>query len=154
MNEVKLAGTFIYIEDTPLAKITSFSRSLDTAEEDITGAENSVAGTDRLNQIFSAIAVGETLSLEGIAFADSEGAPDQGQSQLKAKAEAAATVELKHLPIIGVPKSFRGFFTGYEESGPVSGAYRFSGSFRVSSKQSFHLYHFISPGMIMALGTV
>ncbi len=139
MAEVKFAGTIIEVQDEVVAKVTSFSRSLDIAEEDVTGAEDVIAGTDVLQLQFAAISVGETVDLEGIAIEDASG-PDAGQSELKDAAESGAEVVMKHTRNTGYGKQYTGFFTSYEENGDTSGVYRFSGSFRVNEKED------ITPG--------
>ncbi len=131
--EVKFAGTIIEVEDEVVAKVTSFTRSLSISEEDVTGAEDVIAGTDVLQQQFVSIAVGETASVEGVAIEDA-GGPDAGQSELKDAAEVGATVVLKQTRNTGYGKALTGFFTSYEETGSTSGVYRFSGTFRVNEK--------------------
>lgn len=133
MSEVKFGGTIIEVDDEVVAKITSFSRNVSVSEEDVTGAEDVIDGSDVLQQQFVSIAVGETASLEGISIEDETGL-DSGQSELKDAAESGASVTVKHTKNNGYGQILTGFFTSYEESGSTSGVYRFSGSFRVNSK--------------------
>ena len=76
-GEIKFAGTVIEIDNEVVAKITSFERSVSVSEEDVTGSEDVVVGTDVLHQQFVAVAVGETATVEGIAIEDDAG-PDSG----------------------------------------------------------------------------
>lgn len=132
-GEIKFAGTVIEIDDEVVAKITSFERSVSVSEEDVTGSEDVVVGTDVLHQQFVAVAVGETATVEGIAIEDEAG-PDSGQSALAEAAENGEIVTLSHTRNTGYGKKLVGFFTSYSESGSTSGVYRFSGTFRVNSK--------------------
>lgn len=132
-GEVKFAGTVIEIDNEVVAKVTSFERSVSISEEDVTGSEDVIAGSDVLQQQFVAVAVGETATIEGIAVEDEAG-PDAGQSALAEAAESGIQVVLKHIRNSGYGKQLTGFFTAYSENGSTSGVYRFSGTFRVNSK--------------------
>ncbi len=135
MPEVKFAGTVIEVQDEVVAKVTSFGRSLDIAEEDVTGAEDVISGTDVLQQQFVAISVGETASVEGIAIEDASGL-DSGQSELRDAAESGDVVSLRHVRNTGHGQVLTGFFTSYEETGSTAGVYRFTGNFRVNEKEA------------------
>lgn len=132
-GEVKFANTVIEIDSEVVAKITSFSRSVSISEEDVTGAEDVMPGSDILHQQFISIAMGETASVAGIAIEDDNG-PDAGQSALREAAETGAIVTLKHTRNTGYGEILTGFFTSYEESGSTSGVYKFTGTFRVNSR--------------------
>jgi len=132
-GEIKFAGTVIEIDNEIVAKVTSFERSVSVSEEEVTGSEDVITGTDVLQQQFIATAVGETATLEGIAVEDESG-PDSGQSALAEAAESGAQVVLKHTRNSGYGEALTGFFTAYSENGAAGGVYRFSGSFRVVSK--------------------
>lgn len=133
-TEVKFAGTIIRAEQEVVAKVTSFARSLTISEEDVTGAEDVIAGSDVLSQDFAAIAVGETATIEGISMEDVEGA-DSGQSELKDAAEKGDVIEIEHVRNTGHGKKLTGFFTSYEETGSTTAVYRFRGTFRVKSTE-------------------
>ena len=133
MPEVKFAGTVIEVDDVVVAKVTSFSREVSISEDDVTGAEDVVAGTDVLHQQFVSIAVSETAEIEGVAIEGPTG-PDIGQSDLRTAAESGDEVVLKQTKNTGYGVSLTGFFTSYSEEGTTSGVYRFTGSFRVNSK--------------------
>lgn len=133
MPEVKFAGTVIEIQDEVVAKVTSFNRSLSISEDDVTGAEDVIVGTDVLQQQFVPIAVGETAAIEGVAIEDGSGL-DAGQSELKNAAEQGDIVSLRHVRNTGFGVLLTGFFTAYDETASTSGVYRFSGTFRVNSK--------------------
>ena len=128
-GEIRYAGTAITLDDVVVAKVTSFSRSLTVAEENVTGAEDIVDGGDILEEKFVAISVGETAQMEGIAIAG-----DPGQSALKTAAETGAEVDIEHILPTGEGKTLTGFFTNYEERGSITEVYKFSGTFRVNSK--------------------
>jgi hypothetical protein len=134
MPEVKFAGTILEVDDEVVAKITSFSRAVTISEEDITGSEDVIAGTDVLHQEFAAIAVGETANLEGIAIESEAEGIDAGQSELRDAAESGKEVVLKQTRNTGYGQAMTGFFTSYNESGSTSGVYRFTGAFRINSK--------------------
>lgn len=131
-GEIKFAGTVIEIDNEVVAKVTSFERSVSISEEDVTGSEDVIPGTDVLRQQFVSVAVGETATVEGIAVEDDAG-PDAGQSALAEAAESGTQVVLKHTRNSGYGKQLTGFFTSYSETGSTSGVYRFSGTFRVNS---------------------
>ena len=133
-NEVKFAGTVIEVEDVVVAKVTGFNRALSISEEDVTGAEDTIAGTDVLQGQFVAIKVDETADIEGIAVESAESGADEGQSELKAAAEAGDTVTVRQIRNTGYGVALTGFFTAYNETGGVSGTYKFTGTFRVNSK--------------------
>lgn len=133
-GEVKFAGTVIQVESETVAKVTKFNRSTKTAEENITGAEDVIAGTDVLQEEYTAISVSETASLEGIAIETAAAGMDDGQSELKDAAESGEVVTLRHVRNTGYGYALSGFFTSYEEEGSTSGPYTFKGDFRVNSK--------------------
>jgi len=132
-QEVKFGNTIIEIDDVVVAKVTSFGRTVSISEEDITGAEDVVEGVDVLHLVFTAIAVGETASLEGIAM-ESDTGLDVGQSDLRDAAESGTEVVLRHTRNTGYGHAFTGFFTSYGETGSTTGVYRFTGAFRINSK--------------------
>ena len=132
-DEIKFANTVITVDSEVVAKITSFNRSLSVAEEDVTGAEDVVVGTNILQQQFVPISIGETAALEGISIEDAAG-PDDGQSELKTAAEAGTIVVLQQVRNTGFGTALSGFFTAYEETGSISSVYKFRADFRVTSK--------------------
>ena len=134
-NEVKFAGTIIEVDDEVVAKVTAFSRNISVSEVEVTGAEDVIPGTDVLQQQFVAIAVGETASIEGIAIESQATGADTGQSELKDAAESGTVVELKHTRNTGYGLKLTGFFTSYSETGSTTDVYKFSGAFRVNSKE-------------------
>lgn len=128
--ERRFAGTVIEIDDVVVAKVTSFQRTLDIQETETTGSEDTVDGGNILRQQFIAVAVGETIALEGIAIE-----ADAGQSALATAAETGDTVVIRQTEASGDGYEMTGHFTRYEESGGVSeGIYTWSGDFRVNSK--------------------
>lgn len=133
-NEVKFARTQIKVDDEVVAKITSFNKATEISEEDTTGSEDYIAGTDVLHQQFVSIAVGETAEIEGIAIESAESGLDDGQSELRDAAETGQTVNLVQTRATGYGWNMTGFFTSYEESGSTSEVYKFKGSFRINSK--------------------
>lgn len=134
IGEVKFGGTTISVESEIVAKITAFSRALKISEEDITGAEDTIAGTDVLHNVFTAISVDETASIEGIAIETASSGLDDGQSELRDAAEHGEIVEVRQVRNTGYGWLLSGFFTSYEEEGDSSGPYKFKGDFRVNSK--------------------
>ncbi len=134
MNEVKFAKTVIQIQSETVAKVTSFKRAVEISEEDVTGSEDYIAGTDVLGQQFVSIAVGQTADVEGIAIESAVTGLDDGQSELRDAAEHGETVTMKYTRFTGYGYTFTGFFTKYEESGSTSEVYKFKGSFRINTK--------------------
>ena len=133
-DEVKFADTVVEIDDVVVAKITAFNRAVSISEEDVTSAEDTIAGTDVLHQQFVSIAVGETANVEGVAVESAGAGLDVGQSDLRDAAESGAAVVMRHTRNTGYGHAFTGFFTSYNESGSTSGVYRFTGAFRINSK--------------------
>lgn len=130
VKEIKFAGTTVEIDDTPVAKVTAFNRSLTIGEAEVTGSEDLVEGGDIVSQKFVSTQVGETATVEGIALAG-----DEGQSELYEAASTGATVALKHTRPDGSGVTLTGFFTAYNENGGLSGGvYTWSGTFRVNGK--------------------
>ncbi len=132
MPEVKFAGSIIEIASEVVAKITSVTRNISVTEEDTTGAENTFAGSDVLEQQFVSIAAGQTLNLEGITMEDAGGL-DDGQSELRDAAEQGENVTVRHTRNTGHGKELTGFFTAYSETGSTTAVYRFTGTFRVNT---------------------
>jgi hypothetical protein len=133
-NEVKFARTEIQVENEVVAKVTSFSRKVDISEEDVTGSEDYIPGTNVLHQNFASIAVGETADVEGIAIESSASGLDDGQSELKDAAESGKDVTMRQIRNTGFGHLLTGFFTSYEENGSTSEVYKYKGSFRINSK--------------------
>lgn len=133
-NEVKFAGTVIEVDDIVVAKVTSFNKNVAVSEDNITGSEDVIPGTDVLHEQFCSIAVSETAAVEGIVIELTSTGRDIGQSELKDAAESGKTVVMKQTKNNGYGQSIRGFFTSYEETGDVSKVYRFKANFRVNEK--------------------
>ena len=134
MPEVKFARTVVQVSNETVAKVTSFTRSVEISEEDITGSEDYIPGTNVLHQQFASIAVGETAEIEGIAIESSSAGLDDGQSELRDAAEAGETVTIRQTRHTGHGHTLTGFFTAYEESGSTSEVYKFKGTFRINTK--------------------
>jgi hypothetical protein len=133
-QEVKFARTNIEVDGETVAKVTTYSRAVEVAEEDITGSMDYIAGTNVLHQQYASISVGETAEMEGISMESNETGLNAGQSELKDAAETGKTVTLRHTKHTGFGYVFSGFFTSYEESAGVSEVYKWKGSFRINSK--------------------
>jgi len=132
MAERRFAGTVIKVNDKVLAKVTSFSRSKDFNEADVTGAEDLTEGGQILQQKFISVSVGETVTLEGIAISE-----DEGQSELADVADRGVEAVLEQTGPDGYGYKMTGYFTSYEESGSISeGVYTFSATFRVNEKEA------------------
>lgn len=133
-GEVKFANTVVQVNSETVAKVTKFARQVKIAEEDITGAEDVIAGTNVLRNEFTSIAVSETASIEGIAIETAASGLDDGQSELRDAAESGQTVTIIQTRNTGYGWNLSGFFTSYEEEGSTGGPYTFKGDFRVNSK--------------------
>lgn len=129
-EEIRFAGTVIEVDGEVVAKVTSFTRTFDVQEEDVTGAEDVMEGSLILHTKFIPVSVGETVNLAGIAI---EG--DAGQSALREAAENGTKVVLKQIRPTGYGLQMTGYFTGYEESGANASVYKFSGTFRVNERE-------------------
>jgi hypothetical protein len=134
MNEVKFACTVIKVDNEVVAKVTSFKRSLSISEEDVTGSEDCIAGTDVLHIQMVSIAVDETAEIEGIAIESALTGLDIGQSELRDAAETGKIVSVRYTRNTGYGFTLNGFFTKYDEEGSTSEVYKFKGSFRINSK--------------------
>jgi len=133
-NEVKFAGTVVEVDNEVVAKITKFNRAVSISEENITGSEDYIPGTDVLHEKFTAIAVSETASVEGITIENETNGLDDGQSELKDAAESGKIVTMKSTKNNGYGWLLSGFFTAYDEDGDTTKVFRFKASFRVNSK--------------------
>lgn len=134
MNEVKFAGSVVMVDGEIVAKITGFNKNASISEEDVTAAQNVIPGTDVLHSEFVSIMVSETANVEGIVIEEAVGGMDDGQSELKNAAETGKTVVLRQTRNTGYGYTLSGFFTSYEESGDVSGVYKFKSTFRINTK--------------------
>jgi len=134
-NEVKFAGTIVEVNNEVVAKVKVFNKNTAVSEEDITGSEDYIPGTDVLYSQFTSIAVSETASIEGIAIQTRTTGLDDGQSELKDYATTGQPVALRQIRNNGHGYLLNGFFTSYEENGDVSGVYKYKGTYRVISKQ-------------------
>ena len=132
-DEIKFAETVVEVESEVVAKITSFNRSVSISEEDVTGAEDVIAGSDILQSKFVSIAKGETAAVAGIAVESAVDGMDDGQSELRDSAEAGEIITMTHTKANGYGRTLTGFFTSYEETGSVGSVYKFSGNFRVNT---------------------
>lgn len=133
-GEVKFAGTRISVDNEVVAKVTNFNRSVSISEENITGSEDYIPGTDVLHERFTAIAVSETAAVEGITIEKSPGGLDDGQSELKDAAETGKIVTIRNVKSNGYGWVLTGFFTAYSEEGDTTKVYRFKSTFRVNAK--------------------
>jgi hypothetical protein len=131
-NTVKFAGTTITVDGELVAKITKFGDSTSISEEDVTGSEDYIPGTNVLRNQFTPISVDETVDIEGIAIETNDDGPDIGQSDLKDAAKTGQQVVIRHVKHTGYGSSFTGFFTSYEEEGDKGQTYKFKGSFRAN----------------------
>jgi hypothetical protein len=133
-NEVKFAGTQVTVDNEVVAKVTSFNRSVSVKEENITGSEDVVPGTDVLHEMFTAISISETANVEGIAIETQTNGLDDGQSELKDAVESGKVITMRTVKNTGYGWSLSGFLTSYDESGDTSGVYKYKGAFRVNAK--------------------
>jgi hypothetical protein len=133
MPEVKFGNTVIEIDDVVVAKITSYNASSEISEEDITGSEDVVPGTNVLSQQFTPIAIAKTCEVEGIVIESGVTGRDYGQSALKTAADSGKVVTVKETRNTGFGAASVGFFTAYEENASTSEVYKFKGTFRVNS---------------------
>lgn len=133
-DEIKFGNTVITVASEVVAKVTSFSQETEIDEEDVTGSEDVVSGSNVLQKQFVSIAVGDSASVEGIAIESASSGRDVGQSELKSAAAAGETVTMTHTRNTGYGDSLSGFFTSYEESADTGGVYKFKAEFRINSK--------------------
>lgn len=133
-NEVKFARTVVKVDGEVVAKVTSWTNTNEISEENITGSEDYIAGTDILLEQYTPISRGTTAELEGIAIESRSEGLDDGQSALKTAAKTGQIVSLEQTRHTGFGHTYSGFFTSYEESGSTSEVYKWSGSFRINSE--------------------
>ena len=58
-EEIRFAGTVIEVDGDVVAKVTSFTRTFDVQEEDVTGAEDVMDGSLILHTKFIPVSVGK-----------------------------------------------------------------------------------------------
>jgi hypothetical protein len=133
-GEVKFAGTMCSIDSEVVAKVTNFNRTVSVSEENVTGSEDYIPGTDVLHERFTAIAVNETASVEGITIEESPAGLDDGQSELKDAAESGKIVTMRNVKNNGYGWNLTGFFNNYTEEADTTKVYRFKATFRVNGK--------------------
>jgi hypothetical protein len=133
-NEVKFGGTVVTVDSEVVSKVTAFNRNVSVKEENITGSEDIIAGTDVLHEKFTAISVSETATIEGISIESAASGPDDGQSELKDAVDSGKIVNVISTRNTGYGWNLSGFFTSFEEGADTSGVYKFKGTFRINSK--------------------
>jgi hypothetical protein len=133
-NEVKFANTIVTVDSEVVSKVTSFNKKTSVSEENITGSEDVVPGTDVLHEVFTSIAVNETADVEGISIESEENGPDDGQSELQDAVDEGKIVTLTSTKSTGYGWTLSGFFTSYEEGADTSGVYKWKATFRINSK--------------------
>lgn len=133
-NEVKFANTVVTVDSEVVSKVTSFNKKTSVSEENITGSEDVVPGTDVLHEVFTSIAVNETADVEGIAIESATSGPDDGQSELQDAVDEGKIVTLTSTKSTGYGWRLSGFFTSYEEGADTSGVYKWKATFRINSK--------------------
>lgn len=132
-SEVKFANTRVYVDNEFVSKITSFKRTTAIAEENVTGAEDYIAGTDVLQEQYVPISVGDMAEVEGIAQETASGGPDDGQAEMRDVAKTGQTCTVRRLKNTGYGENLTGFFTNYEETGSTSEVYKWKATFRVNA---------------------
>lgn len=133
-NEVKFANTVVTVDSEVVSKVTSFNKKTSVSEENITGSEDVVPGTDVLHEVFTSIAVNETADVEGISIESEESGPDDGQSELQDAVDEGKIITLTSTKNTGYGWTLSGFFTSYEEGADTSGVYKWKATFRINSK--------------------
>jgi hypothetical protein len=131
MDYKRSAGTLIYVDGLPVAKVNSFTRTREVSEEDVTGFED-VQGDapEQINVLqFISVAVGETASLAGISIED-----DAGQDALNSAADSGKIIVIRQETQAGSGYELTGFLTNFEETGDIPGTYTWTANFRVNSK--------------------
>lgn len=134
-DEVKFGNTVVIIDNEIVSKVTGFNKNTAVKEENITGAEDVIPGTNVLHDIFTAISVGETATVEGICIESANYGPDDGQSELKDAVDTGKIITMKQTRNTGYGYIMTGFFTSYDEGADASGVYKFKGTFRINTKQ-------------------
>lgn len=138
--EVKFANTRVYVDNEFVSKITSFKRASSISEENVTGAEDYIPGTNVLGEVYASISVGQTAEVEGIAQESAASGPDDGQAEMRDVAESGAECTIRAIKNTGYGYNMTGFFTNYEEMGSTSEVYKWKSTFRINSKEE------ITPG--------
>jgi hypothetical protein len=133
-NEVKFGGTVVTVDSEVVSKVTAFNRNVSVKEENITGSEDIIAGTNVLHEKFTAISVSETATIEGISIESATSGPDDGQSELKDAVDSGKIISVISTRNTGYGWNLSGFFTSFEEGADTSGVYKFKGTFRINSK--------------------
>ena len=129
MANRRFAGTTVKIDSVTVAKITSWGRDSSTAETDVTGSEDVVAGTEILQTKMEPTGISTTINFAGI-----EVIGDTGQSDVETAFGEGTEVVITQLYNDGTGKDYTGFLTSYNQSGSVGDAvYKFTATFRVNS---------------------
>lgn len=134
-DEIKFGGTVVIIDNEIVAKITAFNKNTAVKEENITGSEDIIAGTNVLHDVFTPVSIGETATVEGVAIESSNYGPDDGQSELKDAVDNGIIITMRQTRNTGYGYLMTGFFTSYDEGADTSGVYKFKATFRVNTKQ-------------------
>lgn len=130
MANRRFAGTTVKIDSVTVAKITTWGRDSSTAETDVTGSEDVVAGTEILETKYEPVAVSSTINFGGI-----EVVGDTGQGDVEAAFGEGTEVTIRQAYNDGTGWDYTGFLTSYNQTGSVGDAvYKFTASFRVNSK--------------------
>jgi hypothetical protein len=130
MANRRFAGTTIKIDSVTVAKITSWGEDNSTAETDVTGAEDIVAGTEILQTKMEPTAISSTVNFAGI-----EVIGDTGQSDVEDAFGEGTQVVITRLYNDGSGYDYTGFLTSYNRTGSIGDAvYKFTSTFRINSK--------------------
>ena len=133
VGEIKFGNTSIRVQNEVVAKVTKWSKGVSIDEEDITGSEDVIAGTNVVHKQFTPVAVGETAEMEGISIEDADTGRDDGQSELYDAATQGQIVTVRHVKNTGYGDLLTGFFTAYDENASTAETYKWKGSFRVNT---------------------
>jgi len=133
-NEIQFASSVVKVDGTTVAKVTSINKNSAMSEVDVTGAED-VSGA-LVQEQFIPVSIGQTLDLEGISVSGAAAEYEDGQSALIAAAENGTEVVLQVLKPAGYGFDYTGYFTSLREGASAKDVYKWSGSFRVNSKQA------------------
>lgn len=131
--EVKFANTRVYVDNEFVSKVTSFKKTASISEENVTGAEDYIPGTDVLGEQYASISVGQTAEVEGIAQETAASGPDDGQAEMRDVALTGQTCTVRRLKNTGYGEDLTGFFTNYEETGSTGEVYKWKATFRINA---------------------
>jgi hypothetical protein len=130
MAERRTAGMTVEVDNSLVARLTSFGNSISVSEEMISGAGDTTTEDNAIIEKYIPLSVGETANVGGITLKT-----DVGRAKIEEVIGATEeNVVVKHRYEDGSGTDYTGFFTNFENTGELPNVFRFTAQFRVNSK--------------------